>query len=26
VAADMRGAEEEVRASDLDWTIVRRPG
>lgn len=25
VAADMRGAEEEIRVSDLDWTIVRPP-
>ncbi len=25
VAADMRGAEEEIRESGLDWTIVRPP-
>jgi putative NADH-flavin reductase len=25
VAADMRGAEEQVRESGLDWTIVRPP-
>ncbi len=25
VAADMRGAEEEIRASGLDWTIMRPP-
>lgn len=25
VAADMRGAEEEIRDSGLDWTIVRPP-
>ncbi len=25
VCADMRGAEDEVRASDLDWTIFRPP-
>ena len=23
--ADMRGAEEEIRASGLDWTIMRPP-
>jgi uncharacterized protein YbjT (DUF2867 family) len=25
VAADMRGAEEEIRETGLDWTIVRPP-
>jgi putative NADH-flavin reductase len=25
VCADMRGAEDEVRASQLDWTIIRPP-
>jgi putative NADH-flavin reductase len=25
VAADMRGAEEQIRESGLDWTIVRPP-
>jgi putative NADH-flavin reductase len=25
VTADMRGAEEEIRASELDWTVVRPP-
>lgn len=25
VSADMRAAEQEIRASDLDWTIVRPP-
>lgn len=25
VTADMRGAEQEIRASDLDWTILRPP-
>jgi putative NADH-flavin reductase len=25
VAADMRGAEEEIRESGLDWTIMRPP-
>jgi putative NADH-flavin reductase len=25
VCADMRGAEDEIRGSDLDWTIMRPP-